>query len=148
MLSMATRIVIEDLEAALDWVSGSPAFDSAAYVALATGRIYWQGADLPDEEDLPDNLDDESMYLPVPHRNVFGLGRALALEFVDEVVPGLRHEVGEAFRRKGGFRRFKDVLQRAGMLERWYEYERAAVRAALLEWALDNGFSIAASADA
>ena len=144
---MATPIVIEDLEAALDWVSGSPDFGPEAYVARATGKIYWQGADLPDEEDLPDNLDDESEYVQVPHRNVLGLGRALALKFGDEVVPALQREIGEAFRRKGAFRRFRDLLQRAGMLERWYQYEQAAVRAALVEWALDNGFTIASSAD-
>jgi hypothetical protein len=51
-------------------------------------------------------------------------------------------EVRDFFRKRGAYSRFKDLLDRCGMLERWYQYEAEAVEEALREWAEDNDIQV------
>ena len=39
---------------------------------------------------------------------------------------------------RGAFRRFKDELDRSGLLDRWYEFKRNALREQAIEWCTEN----------
>jgi Uncharacterised protein family (UPF0158) len=41
-------------------------------------------------------------------------------------------------RGRGAFRRFKDELDRSGLLDRWYEFKRNALREQAIEWCTEN----------
>ena len=41
------------------------------------------------DEDAPDDLDDESRYIQIPHKNDLDLGSDLVRRFVSEEAPGL-----------------------------------------------------------
>ena len=54
-------------------------------------------------------------------------------------MPEDQREVQEIFSRRGAYARFKDLLERRGLLQRWYEYESDAEREALKVWCQENG---------
>ena len=140
---MSTPVSLSDLIEACDWVdSGEGAgLDCAAYVSLVTGTVHWVGDDV--DEDVPDDIDDGSLYIAVPRKNDLDLGRSLALRFVEEHLPHSLETVHEIFRKRGAYSRFKALLEKAGQLEAWHRYEEAATETALREWCEDNGFELA-----
>jgi hypothetical protein len=75
----------------------------------------------------------------VPHKNDLGLGRRIALAFVDQELSDEYDTVAGFFGRRGAYSRFKALLHARGMLERWYEFENRAMEEALLTWCEENG---------
>jgi hypothetical protein len=63
--------------------------------------------------------------------------------YVEEWLPQEFRTVQDCFHRRGAYARFKDLLHRAGHIDRWHEYERIATEAALLDWARENGLTVA-----
>lgn len=136
-------IAFEDLDNAFEWVSAAPPFGNFAYISKTTGQIFF-ASDMSDgDEDLPDDLEDASLYWSVPHKNDLDLGRELVLSFVDEQMPAKFDEVQGYFGRRGAYARFRDLIEREGKLQDWYEYERVAEEAAMLAWAEQMGLSVA-----
>jgi hypothetical protein len=137
---MNTRINLQDLLDALEWVSAGEATgaDCAAYVSRATGRIHWSGEGI--DEELPDDIDDESKYVAVPSKHDLDLGRSLALRFVAEKIPDSHERVRHYFGKKGAYSHLKAELDRTGQLEAWYEYEQRVIEEALHEWSKEYDF--------
>ena len=46
------------------------------------------------------------------------------------------------FHQRGAYGRFKDLLERKGMLEAWYECEAQAAEQALRAWSAENGLQL------
>jgi len=44
----------------------------------------------------------------------------------------------QAIHGRGAFRRFKDELDRSGLLDRWFDYKRSALRDQAIEWCTEN----------
>jgi hypothetical protein len=139
---MSAPIRYEDLEQALYWVSSPPGLEADAFVSRTTGKVHFRGPDGPVDDDFPEDVEDGTEYIAFPHKNELDLGRDLVFRFVIEHAAGLEHQVREVFRRKGAFSRFKEVLARNNLLERWHEYERRATQGALERWASENGFTV------
>ena len=139
--SMSAKVPFNELLDAFEWVSASGTYETAAYVHRTTGRIYWVG-DAIDEEP-PEDLEDGSLYVAIPHKKDLDLGKDLALRFVLEHLPRSYDTVSEYFRRHGAYARFKSLLEQVNQLEAWYKYEESAVEQALREWAQDEGLDIA-----
>ena len=133
----------DDLSMAFDFVSYAAPMEHSAYVSLDTGKIWWisDSNDAFDEE-IPDDLETSDRYLAIPHKNDLDLGRRLALRFVAQELPGRYGEVEGFFRRHGAYARFKDLLEREGVLERWYAFETDAVESALRQWCAENGLEL------
>ena len=131
------------LESALDWSSSAGPYENQAIICRRTGRVYLQSmhGDF-EEEGLPEDIEDGSLYLAVPHKNELNLGRELVFEFVEAEAPKMESQVNAAFRQRGAYSKFKSILERSGLLERWYEYEAAATRCALNHWAQENGLVV------
>ena len=140
---MATLIDYDDLVLAFGWVSAAGPFENAAYVSREIGTIYWATDTDSLEEELPEDVEDESQYATVPHKHDLDLGKDLVFRFVREYVPDAYNEVRDFFARRGAYGKFKDFLERSGKLEAWYAYEERATDEALSEWASENGFQIA-----
>lgn len=123
------------------WLS-SYGLENSAYVARTTGRIYWYGPEGPVDPDAPDDPEDGAEYVAVPDKNDLNLGRQLVRAFVSEHAPHIEQEVHQLFRRRGAYARYKALLQRQDLLDRWHEYERSATRRALERWATEQGFTV------
>lgn len=135
-----TPIAMAELEAALDWTSASAGDESQAFIQRSTGAVFFQSLHDDFGQQLPEDIEDDTRYIAMPHKNDLALGRELVFGFVDAEAPQLAEQVHAAFRQKGAYGKFKTMLERAGLLERWYAFEAAATRTALLRWAKENGF--------
>ncbi|MGA3401768.1 MAG: hypothetical protein ABSC95_21355 [Acetobacteraceae bacterium] len=139
----------DDLEWAFEFVSSGAPSDNTASISVATGKIHWHSASLgmaddedPDGPDADDGDDDADGSIAVPHKNDLQLGRRLVLRFVGQEMPRDYDTVADFFRRRGAYARFKGLLQRRHMLERWYEFENRATQQALLAWCEENGIQL------
>jgi hypothetical protein len=140
---MRVPVSFDELLTAHEWVNAGEAagLDCEAYISRATGKVHWCGEGV--DEECPEDIDDGGLYIAVPHKTEFDLGRPLALRFVEEHLRGERGTVYEYFRKRGAYSKFKALLARVGQLDAWYEYERVAIETALREWCEENEFTIA-----
>lgn len=143
--TMSASVNIDDLIAAMEWVSTGEAagIECSAYVSRRTGRVHWVGEGI--DEAAPDDIADASVYVGVPHKADLDLGRALALRFVERHLPQSCGVVREYFAKRGAYARFKTLLERSGQLDAWHRYEEQAEAQALSEWCEDLGLGVAAA---
>ena len=66
----------------------------------------------------------------------------LALRFVGERLPALYNRAADIFRRRGAYRRFKELLTSEGYLKEWYAFETEATDRALREWCHENDIQL------
>jgi len=146
-MSTPLRIKYADIEAALAWSSSAGPYENEALICRRTGRVYLQSMHGEfEEEGLPEDIEDGTLYVAVPHKNELNLGRELVFQFVENEAPRIETQVGAVFRQRGAYSKFKSILERSGLLQRWYEYESAATRSALERWAKENGLVVAEAA--
>lgn len=127
-----------EIRNAFEFVSSGSRDENNAYVCKKTGVIYWTSTTLDLEEEVPKDLETSLDYVEVPHKNELKLGQSLALTFIDQTLPDEYNFVASLFRKRGAYRRFKDMLQYQGLLEKWYEFEAQASDDALLAWCEEN----------
>jgi hypothetical protein len=140
MHSMKPRIDLDQLELLMDAVSFQGPLEAKAYACREDGTLL---LDVEGSEDvIPDGIEDDARYIAVPDKRDLDLGQSLVHAFVRSHMPTQVDTVHDLFRRRGGYRRFKDFLERCDMLERWYDFENERVTAALAEWAEENGFEV------
>jgi uncharacterized protein len=135
-----------ELESAFEFVSCGYSGENRAYIARDTGSIHYRSdlAEVEDEDDGVDPEDDTSdRFIAIPPKNDLDLGRALVFRFAEEALPNHDQEIYAIFRKRGAYGRFKDLLAREGMLERWYAFEAKAQERALRDWCEENGIPIA-----
>ena len=139
---MPAAVTFHDLEAALYWVSAGAPSENAAYISKKTGQVFYASSFTDTEDEVPEDIDDASLYWSVPHAHDLELGRDLVFRFIDEYLPDEYGTVQSYFHHRGAYSRFKDLLARHSELDRWHEYERRATELALREWAAENGLAI------
>jgi hypothetical protein len=142
-MTASTTVKFEDLLAAFEWVSASPG-DSEAFVSRVTGDVHWSSSTMELDDELPEDVEDDSIYLAVPSKHDLNLGKHLALSFAEEHLADAHQTVANIFRQRGAYGRFKHFLEHEGSLQAWYDYEAKAIELALREWAAGEGLSIAA----
>jgi len=132
----------QDLRNAFEFVSsGSPATHSA-YICQDTANIYWLSSSLELEEAVPADVATSARYIAVPHKNALQLGQKMALQFIDQVLPADYNLVSSFFRKRGAYRRFRELLQAQGLLEQWFVFEASACDSALLDWCEQHNIQI------
>lgn len=132
----------EDLEMAVHFVSSGYLVNAMACVSRQTGKILWKSDDGTTEDSIPDDIDNPDLYAFVPSQRDLELGKRLVLKFVSNEMPEKYEEVFSVFRRKGAYSKFKVLLDRAGKLEKWYQFEQSALETAIVNWAENEGFSV------
>jgi hypothetical protein len=145
-MSTLVPIKYEDLESALLWSSSGAPLEHQAFIARSTGEVHLQSMNGDFEDELPEDLEDGSLYVAMPHKNELDLGRSLVFAFVESHAPQLSGQVHACFHQRGAYSKFKSILERASLLDRWHSYETAAVKNRLQLWASENGFIIARQA--
>jgi hypothetical protein len=141
-------IAFETLESALQWSSSGAPSENEALLSRATGELFLRSMQGDFGEELPDDIEDGTVYIAVPHKNDLDLGRSLVLAFAEEQTPAHLSTIGSFFRQRGAYAKFKALLERTQLLERWYEYEATATKKALEAWAAENGFTVVAGKSA
>lgn len=127
-----------ELRNAFEFVSSSSSGTQNAYICKDTGLIYWLSNNIELEEVVPDDLETSDRYISVPHKNDLKLGQGLAMSFIDQEIRYEYNFAASLFRKRGAYRRFKELLLSAGLLEKWFVFEANASDAALLDWCKDN----------
>ncbi|GAB3767356.1 hypothetical protein GCM10028796_28800 [Ramlibacter monticola] len=142
---MAPVVSFAELLEAYEWVSAGIEMEAEAYVSRATGQIFLSTASGEfgaGEDALPENVGDESLYIPVPSKRDLDLGKPLVFRFVRERLPEAHARVESIFARRGAYGQFKSLLEGAGLLQSWYEFEARAVEATLREWAEEQELTL------
>jgi hypothetical protein len=67
--------------------------------------------------------------------NEWGIMRRFCETVAEEAV---RELLLRAIRGPGAFRRFRGELDRRGLLQRWFEFKRDALRAHVVAWCTEN----------
>lgn len=140
-MTQSTPVKFDDLLAAYDWVSSSP-YDSEAFVSRLTGNVYWSSSTIELDEALPEDIEDASIYVVVPNKHDLNLGKNLALTFAEDQLADSYQIIADIFRQRGAYGRFKNLLERKGCLQAWYDYEAKATERALREWAAGEGIPL------
>ena len=149
-----------DLLLAFDFVSGAPMGEHQAFLCRTSGRIYWRSDSFGEFEELsddlegskkaaadeidklPDDIDDEDKYLPIPDKRELDLGKPLVLNFVSEFLPKDFDDVARMFNKRRAYANFKALLARRKALDRWYNFEATATEQALREWCEANELEV------
>ena len=133
-------IKFDDIEQAFFFVSAMPHFTNSAYLNKETGEIYYE-SEYGDSDELPEDIDDDK-YIGIPHKNDLDLGKKLVMEFIAQHLPEDLNEVYEIFQRKGAYSRYKDLLEKRGFLEEWYNYENQQTESTLRSWCAENDIKL------
>lgn len=131
-------ISFRDLLDGLEWVSAGARHENPAWVSRVTGQIHCSSMMADVDEVLPDDIDDGSIYLQIPHKVDLDLGNVLALAFVEEQLPKEYESASRMFRKRGAFTRFRYLLEGHNKLQAWYDYRNNAEEAALRQWCADH----------
>jgi hypothetical protein len=126
-------VKFSELLDAFDFASYSGPVEARAFINLDTGALYCI-SDAIELDEVPEDLDFSDRYLALPHKNTLDLGRKLALSFAEQYLPNEYDAVTGYFHKRGAYGRFKDLLERRGVIDVWYEFEKTATERALRQW--------------
>lgn len=133
-----------DVKEAFDMANMGEFSEIEAWLDRETGTTlvrFPEGVD-DEEEPLPDDIDDESRYMPIPDKRDLRLGKPLVLQFACEQMPEHYDKIREIFSRRGAYARFKDLLEREEQLDAWYAYETEQTHQAIRQWCADNDIEL------
>jgi hypothetical protein len=138
-------VKLSDIVDGFEFASFGGFGENQAYLCRQSGEIYLYSefSDMDEPEELPDDIEDAEKYLPIPDKRDLGLGKSLVLDFARQFLPEGFDNVRDIFRRRGAYGKFKNLLERKGALEKWYDFERAATERALREWCDLNSIKLA-----
>jgi hypothetical protein len=104
---------LAELIDALEIASISNSGECEAFVCRRSGKIYCRMDPLyvgELDEELPDDIDDEEKYVPVPDKKALDLGKPLVMDFTRTVLPQDVADVREMFGKRGAYAKFKGLL--------------------------------------
>ena len=136
------RVNLKDLHEAFEFVAAGGGGEHQAFLCKQSGKLYCHSEVCEDLDILPDEIDDSDKFLPIPDKKELDLGKPLALEFTREFLPDDFDDVRQFFSRRGAYARFKDLLDRRGMLDQWYAFEAEAEESALKMWCELNSIEV------
>ena len=119
---------------------------AGAWLDRETGTLITYSGDGIFDDELPDDIDDNPRYVPLPTRRDLDLGRELALDFMREHSPDEWKWALDTLRRRGGWHRFKDHLEEIGLIKTWYDYQERRTNEALKAWCEKQGVEVEDSA--
>ncbi|MGM0787963.1 MAG: UPF0158 family protein [Thermodesulfobacteriota bacterium] len=134
-------ISFDDIENAFLFVSMDQQFMHNAFLCKETGQIFYT-SEFGDSDELPEDIDYSEKYIAIPHKNELELGKALVFEYVSKYLPEEFDRVNSIFRKPGAYSRFKALLDRTGLLDKWYEFENERQRNALRQWCIENNIEL------
>ena len=135
-------VSLKDIREAFEFVGAGGGGEHQAFLCKQSGKLYCH-SDLCDDLDiLPDDIDDSEKFLQIPDKRELDLGKPLALEFARQFLPGDFDNVRQFFSGRGAYARFKNLLDRRGVLDQWYDFEAEAEERALRMWCDLNSIEV------
>jgi len=131
----------DDIMDAYEFVSFDYPFMNRAFISKETKKVYYY-SEMGDFEALPDDIEDGSIYLVIPHKIDLNLGKQLVLQFAEEFLPDEFELIASIFSNSGAYASYKILLENKGMLQKWYDYENAKAEEALKNWCKENDLDI------
>ena len=135
-------VSLKDLREAFEFVSAADAGEHQAFLCKQSGKLYCHSELCDDLDILPDDIDDSEKFLPIPDKRELDLGKPLALDFARQFLPGDFDNVRQFFSGRGAYARFKNLLDRRGVLDQWYDFEAEAEERALRMWCDLNSIEV------
>ena len=135
-------VSLNDLREAFEFVSAGGGGEHQAFLCKQSGKLYCHSELCDDLDILPDDIDDSEKFLPIPDKRELDLGKPLALDFARQFLPGDFDDVRQIFSRRGAYAKFKNLLDRRGMLDQWYAFEAEAEESALKMWCELNSIEV------
>ena len=132
------KFLFSDIENAFMYVASAMYGMNSAVLCKDTGKVLYR-SDMAgiDEIEDEDNVDWDQC-IEIPHKNDLGLGRNLVFEFVEEHLPDDYDRVRQMFHGRGAYSNYKDLLERRGLLNKWYDTENSREERALHRWCKEN----------
>jgi len=134
-------ISFDDIENAFLFVNSDQKYMNKAFLCKETGQIFYI-SEMVDSDELPEDIDDMDKYISIPHKIDLDLGKTLVIEFTSKNLPEELDRIYSIFRNRGAYARYKDLLERKGLLNEWYKYENDRQEVALKEWSRENKIEI------
>ena len=134
-------IKFSDIEDAFFFVSMDQQYLHNAFLCKETGQLFYT-SEMGDSDELPDDIDTSDKYIDIPHKIDLDLGKDLVIEFISKYLPEELDNVYTIFRRKGAYSRYKDLLEKKGVLEDWFNYENKRQEEALKNWCQENNIEL------
>jgi hypothetical protein len=135
-------VSLKELLGAFEFVSAGGMGEHRAFLCKQSGKIYWHSELSDDMDELPDDVDDSEKYVQIPNKRELDLGKPLVLDFAGQFLPDDFDEVWQIFSSRGAYARFKDLLDRRGALDQWYDFEGKAEERALRVWCDLNSIEV------
>jgi hypothetical protein len=135
-------VSLNDLRDAFEFVCAGGGGEHQAFLCKQSGKLYCHSELCDDLDILPDDIDDSEKFLPIADRRELDLGKPLALDFARQFLPGDFDDVRQIFSRRGAYAKFKNLLDRRGMLDQWYAFEAEAEESALKMWCEFNSIEV------
>ena len=136
-------VSFKDLQEAFEFVSAGGGDEREAFLCKRTGKIYCHSKLVDDLDPLPDDIGDGDKFLQIPDKHDLDLGKPLASDFAGEFLADNFEEVRRFFGKKGAYARFKQLLERRGVIDQWYAFEAENQEKALRAWCELNSIAVA-----
>jgi hypothetical protein len=138
-------VKFSELLDAFEFASFNGPVENRVFIDRETGAFHFISDEIEFDEEVPADIEDSDRYLAVPHKNDLDLGRRLAMSFVEQFLRNDYDAVEAIFHKRGAYGRFKDLLDRHGVLDAWYKFETEATEQALKRWCQDKEIQLSFS---
>jgi hypothetical protein len=142
LASNTVPVSLKDIREAFEFVCAASGGEHQAFLCKQSGKLYCHSELCDDLDILPEDIDDTEKFLQIPDKRELDLGKPLALDFARQFLPGDFDDVLQFFSRRGAYARFKDLLDRRGVLDQWYDFEAKAEERALRMWCDLNSIEV------
>jgi hypothetical protein len=133
---------LDQLEHAVEFVSFDGGEVNQALLNRETGEIFFDSMYNDRDEDYPEDADDSTKYISIPNQKDLELGMRLRLDFIRKHANHLYDQAWDISRQRKAYRRIRDLIEEAGLLDTWHTFEQAAIREAVKNWCAENGIEI------
>ncbi len=131
-----------EIQMAFEFVSSGEEGDNFAYLCKDAGEIFYYSEMLGLDERRGRDMNSGNCFL-IPHRNSLDLGRELAFDFIDEVLPSEYAAVRDAFADPEDAQgQYIALLETNGKLQEWYDYQSHHTSRMLREWCAARGIAV------
>jgi hypothetical protein len=138
-ITMPVRL--KDIWEAFEFVCAGGGGEHQAFLCKQSGKLYCH-SDLCDDLDiLPDDIDDSEKFLQIPDKRARSR-EAACVDFARQFLPGDFDNVRQLFSGRGAYARFKNLLDRTGVLDQWYDFEAEAEERAFRMWCDLNSIEV------
>ena len=134
-------LVMEAIEMADD--------NSTAYYDLEKQELIWYTEDFGYQQDEDDEVIEKMIeegwrtrFFKLPDKFDINEYRFMEDFIYDEIPAGaICDQFEAAIRGRGAFRRFRNLAERLGIIDEWYDYKEKAQKKLAIEWCEENGFN-------